>query len=78
MTRELTGTEEQLLEVWRRWPHDQQRGRRVAAFKVLGLTEVRALQIVNGLLTDPAAWGHDPVTVARLRRLRDSRVRRAG
>lgn len=74
----LTGTEEQLLEVWRRWPLDSQRDRRMNAYGELGLSETRALQVVNRLLTDPAAWEHDPVTVARLRRLRDSRVRRAG
>lgn len=74
----MSGLEVQLLEVWRRWPHDHERDRRVNAFRELGLSEVRALQVVNGLLTDPAAWEHDPVTVARVRRLRDSRVRRAG
>lgn len=78
MTRELTGTEVKLLQVWRRWPLDSQRDRRVNAFQELGLSEVRALQAVNRLLTHPAAWEHDPVTVARVRRLRDSRVRRAG
>ncbi|APH01672.1 DUF3263 domain-containing protein [Janibacter indicus] len=75
MTRELTGTEVKLLQVWRRWPLDSQRDRRLNAYARLGLTEVRALQAVNGLLTDPAAWEHDPVTVARVRRLRDLRVR---
>lgn len=78
MTRELTGTEVKLLQVWRRWPLDSQRDRRLNEYARLGLSETRALQVVNGLLTDPAAWEHDPVTVARVRRLRDSRVRRAG
>lgn len=71
----LTDTEEQLLEVWRRWPHDHERDRRVNAFRELGLSEVRALQVVNGLLTSRVALEHDPVTVSRLRRLRDSRMR---
>lgn len=71
----LTGTEEQLLAVWRRWPHDHERDRRLNAFSELGLSETRALQVVNRLLSDPAAYQHDAVTVARLRRLRDSRVR---
>ncbi|WP_114202359.1 DUF3263 domain-containing protein [Janibacter anophelis] len=73
----MSEVEEQLLEVWRRWPHDHERDRRMNAYAELGLTEVRALQIVNRLLTDPEAWERDPVTVARLRRLRDSRMRRA-
>lgn len=73
----MSELEEQLLDVWRRWPHDHERDRRVNAFLELGVTETRALQVVNRLLTDPVAWERDPVTVARVRRLRDSRVRRA-
>lgn len=74
----MSELEEQLLEVWKRWPLDSQRDRRLNEYARLGLSETRALQVVNRLLTDPAAWEHDPVTVARVRRLRDSRVRRAG
>lgn len=73
----MTGLEAQLLAVWRRWPLDSQRDRRLNEYKGLGLSEVRALQVVNRLLTDPSAYDQDPVTVARLRRLRDSRMRRA-
>ena len=73
----MTGLEEQLLEVWRRWPHDHERDRRMNAYAELGLSEVRALQLVNRLLSEPAAYQYDPVTVARLRRLRNSRMRRA-
>lgn len=72
----MTELEEQLLDVWRRWPLDDQRDRRLNAYAELGLSEVRALQIVNQLLSSPGAWERDPVTVARLRRLRDSRTRR--
>lgn len=74
----MSELEEQLLEVWKKWPLDSQRDRRLNEYARLGLSETRALQVVNRLLTDPAAWEHDPVTVARVRRLRDSRVRRAG
>lgn len=74
----MSELEEQLLAVWRRWPLDQQRDRRLNAFTELGLSETKALQVVNRLLSAPAAYEHDPVTVARLRRLRDSRMRRAG
>lgn len=71
----MSELEGQLLEVWKRWPLDAHRDRRLNEYKALGLSETRAVQIVNRLLTDPVAWEHDPVTVARLRRLRDSRIR---
>lgn len=73
----MSELEEQLLEVWKQWPHDHERDRRLNEYARLGLTETRALQIVNQLLTDPVALERDPVTVGRLRRLRDSRVRGA-
>lgn len=73
----MTTLEEQLLDVWRRWPLDAQRDRRLNEYAGLGLSEVRATQVINRLLSEPAAYQYDPVTVARLRRLRDSRVRRA-
>lgn len=73
----MSELEEQLLEVWKQWPHDHQRDRRLNEYARLGLSETRALQIVNQLLTDPVALERDPVTVGRLRRLRDSRVRGA-
>lgn len=75
---ELTLVEAQLLEVWRRWPLDGHRDRRLNEYAELGLSETRALQVVNRLLSVADAWERDPVTVARLRRLRDSRMRRAG
>ena len=73
----MSELEEQLLEVWKQWPHDHERDRRLNEYARLGLSETRALQIVNQLLTDPVALERDPVTVGRLRRLRDSRVRGA-
>lgn len=73
----MSELEEQLLDVWRRWPLDSQRGQRMRAYAELGLSETRAVQVVNRLLSLSAAHEYDPVTVARLRRLRDSRVRRA-
>lgn len=74
----MSELEEQLLEVWRRWPLDSHRDRRLNEYARLGLSETRALQIVNRLLTDSVAMEQDPTTVGRLRRLRDSRMRRAG
>ncbi|WP_153427638.1 DUF3263 domain-containing protein, partial [Streptomyces alkaliphilus] len=39
----------------------------------LGMSPTRYHQLLNALLDDPAALAHDPVTVNRLRRLRDLR-----
>lgn len=39
----------------------------------LGLAPVRYYQLLNALLNDPRALAHDPVTVNRLRRVRESR-----
>ncbi|MGW1158694.1 DUF3263 domain-containing protein [Streptomyces sp. NPDC002513] len=39
----------------------------------LGLAPVRYYQLLNALLDDPRALAHAPVTVNRLRRVRDSR-----
>jgi hypothetical protein len=39
----------------------------------LGLAPVRYYQLLNALLDDPRALAHDPVTVNRLRRIRESR-----
>lgn len=39
----------------------------------LGLAPVRYYQLLNALLDDPRALAHDPVTVNRLRRVRDAR-----
>lgn len=39
----------------------------------LGLAPVRYYQLLNALLDDPRALAHDPVTVNRLRRTRDTR-----
>nr|WP_030546141.1 DUF3263 domain-containing protein [Streptomyces albus] len=39
----------------------------------LGLSPTRYYQFLNALIDDPRALAHDPVTVNRLRRLRDQR-----
>jgi hypothetical protein len=39
----------------------------------LGLPPVRYYQLLNALLDDRRALAHDPVTVNRLRRVRDTR-----
>jgi hypothetical protein len=44
--------------------------------ETFGLSSTRYYQVLNSLLDTPAALAHDPVLVARLRRLRASRMRR--
>lgn len=66
----LTDTERALLGIWRRWPLDRERDHRVNAYAALGLSEVRATQVVNGLISKREAWERDPVTMKRLDRLR--------
>jgi hypothetical protein len=44
----------------------------------LGLSPARYAQLLNALLDDPRAMEHDPVTVGRLRRVREERRRAAG
>ncbi|GKQ36495.1 hypothetical protein ALMP_30360 [Streptomyces sp. A012304] len=39
----------------------------------LDLSPVRYYQLLNALLDDPRALAHDPVTVNRLRRIRETR-----
>lgn len=39
----------------------------------LGLSPTRYFQLLNALLDDPRALAHDPLTVNRLRRARDTR-----
>lgn len=39
----------------------------------LGITPTRYYQLLNALLDDPRALAHDPVTVNRLRRVREAR-----
>ena len=42
----------------------------------LGITPTRYYQLLNALLDDPRALAHDPVTVNRLRRVREERRER--
>ncbi|MDX2603025.1 DUF3263 domain-containing protein [Streptomyces sp. NPDC051773] len=39
----------------------------------LGIAPVRYYQLLNALLDDPRALAHDPVTINRLRRVREAR-----
>ncbi|MEU1783957.1 DUF3263 domain-containing protein [Streptomyces abikoensis] len=58
----------------RSWPGPGAKERAVR--ERLGITPTRYYQLLNALLDDPRALAHDPVTVNRLRRLRDERRER--
>ncbi|MCK1795306.1 DUF3263 domain-containing protein [Streptomyces sp. XM4193] len=59
----------------RGWPGPGAKERAVR--EQLGLSPTRYYQLLNALLDDPAAARHDPVTVNRLRRVREAhRARR--
>ncbi|WP_328943373.1 DUF3263 domain-containing protein [Streptomyces sp. NBC_00250] len=67
--------EQALLAVERRsWPGPGAKERVVR--ESLGLSPTRYYQLLNALLDDPRALAHDPVTVNRLRRVREERQRR--
>lgn len=55
----------------RSWPGPGAKERAVR--EQLGISPVRYYQLLNALLDDARALAHDPVTVNRLRRVRDAR-----
>lgn len=60
-----------------RWQHPGAKD--TAVREQFGLTPTRYYQMLGELLDDERAFRHDPVLVARLRRVRDARrARRAG
>lgn len=68
----LSGREQAILAMERRGfagPGAKERAIR----EQLGLAPIRYYQLLNALLDDPRALAHDPVTVNRLRRVRESR-----
>ncbi len=72
---ELSERDRALLAVERRsWagPGAKERAMR----EQLGISPTRYYQLLNALLDDPRALVHDPVTVNRLRRVRDARRER--
>ncbi|MFI6282207.1 DUF3263 domain-containing protein [Streptomyces sp. NPDC050988] len=72
--QELTSEEVAVLALERRgWASPGAKERAIR--EELGLAPVRYYQLLNALLDAPRALAHDPVTVNRLRRVRD--VRRA-
>ena len=75
----VPGMEEQLAERERNILALERRGftgpgaKERAIREELDLSPVRYYQLLNALLDDPRALAHDPVTVNRLRRVREAR-----
>lgn len=68
----LAAREEAVLAVERRsWPGPGAKERAIR--ERLGISPTRYYQLLNALLDDPRALAHDPVTVNRLRRVREAR-----
>jgi hypothetical protein len=68
----LSERDRAVLDVERRgWPGPGAKERAVR--EQLGLSPTRYYQLLSALLDDPLALAHDPVTVNRLRRIRDAR-----
>ncbi|RKN41762.1 DUF3263 domain-containing protein [Streptomyces hoynatensis] len=71
----LSERELAVLAVERRsWPRAGAKERTIR--ERLGISPTRYYQLLNALLDDPRALAHDPVTVNRLRRLREERRHR--
>lgn len=69
---DLSERDRAVLALERRdWPGPGAKERAVR--EELGMVPVRYYQLLNALLDDPRALAHDPITVNRLRRVRDSR-----
>ncbi|WP_438486486.1 DUF3263 domain-containing protein [Streptomyces sp. S186] len=70
--RGLSARDEAVLAVERRsWPGPGAKERAIR--EQLGISPTRYYQLLNALLDDPRALAHDPVTVNRLRRVREAR-----
>ncbi|WP_430541614.1 DUF3263 domain-containing protein [Streptomyces malaysiensis] len=71
----LSERDRDVLAVERRgWPGPGAKERAIR--ERLGISPTRYYQLLNALLDDPRALEHDPVTVNRLRRIRDERRER--
>lgn len=71
-TAELDAREQAILALERQgWPGPGAKERAIR--ERLGLAPVRYYQLLNALLDDERALAHDPVTVNRLRRVREAR-----
>lgn len=74
---ELSDRDRTVLELERqRWKY--QAAKDAAVLDVLGMMPARYSQVLQTVIDQPAAEVWDPVTVRRLRRLRDVRARDRG
>ncbi|MGW7369537.1 DUF3263 domain-containing protein [Streptomyces sp. NPDC054841] len=73
--RDLSDRDRAVLAVERAsWPGPGAKERAIR--EDLGISPTRYYQLLNALLDDPRALAHDPVTVNRLRRVRDAQRER--
>lgn len=71
-SEELPERDRAVLALERRvWPGPGAKERAIR--ERLGISPTRYYQLLNALLDDPRALAHDPVTINRLRRLREDR-----
>ncbi|MEU9150126.1 DUF3263 domain-containing protein [Streptomyces sp. NPDC048417] len=73
MDRQELGAREQAILALERRGFSSPGAKERAIREELDLAPVRYYQILNALLDDERALAHDPVTVNRLRRVRDAR-----
>lgn len=75
MTDQLSEQDRAVLAVERAsWPGPGAKERAIR--EDLGISPTRYYQLLNALLDDPRALAHDPVTVNRLRRVREAQRER--
>jgi hypothetical protein len=73
MDQEQRGDREQAILALERRGFTGPGAKERAIREELGLAPVRYYQLLNALLDDARALAHDPVTINRLRRVRESR-----
>ncbi|MFF4304352.1 DUF3263 domain-containing protein [Streptomyces sp. NPDC001601] len=73
MDRHELGAREQAILALERRGFPSPGAKERAIREELDLAPVRYYQLLNALLDDEGALAHDPVTVTRLRRVRDAR-----
>jgi hypothetical protein len=73
-TQALTSLEVDILAFERRW-WKYAGAKEQAVREAFEMSATQYYQVLNGLLTRPEAWAHDPMLVQRLLRVRESRQR---
>lgn len=69
----LTDQQRAMLDLEREWWANPG-GKEAAIVEQTGVTPTRYYQLLDRLLDEPAALAYDPITVNRLRRIRDRRT----